>query len=47
MRIRTVLVALVALIASSLAVAADYYVDITNRTGYTIYYMYVLSLIHI
>ncbi|WP_339884144.1 hypothetical protein [Vreelandella maris] len=41
MRIRTVLVALVALIASSLAVAADYYVDITNRTGYTIYYMYV------
>jgi len=23
------------------AVAADYYVDITNRTGYTIYYMYV------
>ena len=23
------------------AVAADYYVDITNRTGYTIMYMYV------
>ncbi|MCH4811021.1 hypothetical protein [Vreelandella neptunia] len=41
MRIRTLLVALMALIASSLAVAADYYVDITNRTGYTIYYMYV------
>jgi hypothetical protein len=23
------------------AVAADYYVEITNRTGYTIHYMYV------
>lgn len=23
------------------AIAADYYVDITNRTGYTIYYAYV------
>lgn len=41
MRIRTLLVALVALCVSSLAVAADYYVDITNRTGYTIFYMYV------
>lgn len=41
MRIRTLLVAFVALITSSMAVAADYYVDITNRTGYTIYYMYV------
>lgn len=26
---------------SSIAVAADYYVDITNETGYTIMYMYV------
>jgi hypothetical protein len=26
---------------SAASVAADYYVDITNRTGYTIYYMYV------
>ncbi|MBL1268107.1 MAG: hypothetical protein COA87_010265 [Halomonas sp.] len=41
MRIRTFLMAFVALCASSLALAADYYVDITNRTGYTIYYMYV------
>lgn len=41
MRIRTLLIALVALCASSLAMAADYYVDVTNRTGYTIYYMYV------
>nr|WP_290694629.1 hypothetical protein [Halomonas sp. UBA3074] len=41
MRIKMVLVALVALMASSLVAAADYYVDITNRTGYTIYYMYV------
>lgn len=23
------------------AVAADYYVDVTNKTGYTIYYLYV------
>ena len=28
-------------VASTAAVAADYYVDITNRTGYTIMYMYV------
>jgi len=27
--------------ASSIAVAADYYVEITNKTGYTIMYMYV------
>ena len=26
---------------SAVATAADYYVDITNRTGYTIMYMYV------
>jgi hypothetical protein len=26
---------------STVALAADYYVDITNRTGYTIMYMYV------
>ena len=26
---------------STYALAADYYVDITNRTGYTIMYMYV------
>ncbi|WP_386079545.1 hypothetical protein ACFIOZ_15770 [Vreelandella sp. F11] len=41
MKIRTFLLAFAALCASSLALAADYYVDITNRTGYTIYYMYV------
>ena len=36
------LVAAVLLVgASAAAVAADYYVDITNRTGYTIMYMYV------
>ena len=28
-------------LASTAAVAADYYVDITNKTGYTIMYMYV------
>jgi hypothetical protein len=27
--------------SSNIAVAADYYVDITNETGYTIMYMYV------
>ncbi len=27
--------------AAGKAMAADYYVDITNRTGYTIMYMYV------
>ena len=27
--------------ASSIAAAADYYVEITNQTGYTIMYMYV------
>ena len=27
--------------ASAAAVAADYYVEVTNRTGYTIMYMYV------
>ncbi|WP_235040048.1 hypothetical protein [Vreelandella profundi] len=41
MRIKTLLVGLVALMVSSFAVAADYYVDITNRTGYTLVYMYV------
>lgn len=41
MRIKMLLAALVMLGSSSLAMAADYYVDITNRTGYTIMYMYV------
>lgn len=36
MRIKTLLVALVARMMKSFALAADYYVDITNRTGYTI-----------
>lgn len=37
---RLALAALIMLFAST-ALAADYYVDITNRTGYTIMYMYV------
>ncbi|WP_083024792.1 hypothetical protein [Vreelandella lionensis] len=41
MRIKVFLAALLMLCSSSLVMAADYYVDITNRTGYTIYYMYV------
>ena len=32
---------LCALLLSSTAIARNYYVDITNRTGYTIMYMYV------
>ncbi|RUR37873.1 hypothetical protein [Vreelandella populi] len=31
----------VLLCMSTVVSAADYYVDITNRTGYTLYYMYV------
>ena len=41
MRIKVFLAALLMLCSSSLVMAADYYVDIANRTGYTIYYMYV------
>ena len=41
MRIKVFLAALLMLCSSSLVMAADYYVDITNRAGYTIYYMYV------
>ncbi|UYV18317.1 hypothetical protein K1Y77_12600 [Halomonas qaidamensis] len=41
MRIKVLLAALLMLCSSSLVMAADYYVDITNRTGYTLYYMYV------
>src|SRR5690554_4883838 len=37
---RLALAALIMLFAST-ALAADYYVDITNRIGYTIMYMYV------
>lgn len=40
MRIR-ILVLLALLFAATPALATDYYVDITNRTGYTIMYMYV------
>ncbi|WP_081192398.1 hypothetical protein [Halomonas sp. BC1] len=41
MRIKVWLFSLLLLCSSSLVMADDYYVDITNRTGYTIYYMYV------
>lgn len=41
MRIKVLLAALLMLCSSSLVMAADYYVDITNRTGYTLYYMYI------
>ena len=41
MRIKVWLFSLLLLCSSSFVMAGDYYVDITNRTGYTIYYMYV------
>ena len=41
MRMKVFFAALLMLCSSSLVMAADYYVDITNRTGYTIYYMYL------
>ena len=41
MRMKVLFAALLMLCSSSLVMAADYYVDITNRAGYTIYYMYV------
>ena len=44
MRMKVLLAALLLMCSSSLVMAADYYVDITNRTGYTIYYMYPESV---
>ncbi|AYF34300.1 hypothetical protein ACSTAY_13340 [Vreelandella alkaliphila] len=41
MRIKVLFAALLILCSSSLAMAADYYIDITNRTGYILYYMYI------
>ncbi|WP_018916501.1 hypothetical protein [Vreelandella zhanjiangensis] len=41
MHITLRLVALIMLCLSTVASASDYYVDVTNRTGYTIFYMYV------
>lgn len=38
---KTAVFGLVLLGMGAVANAADYYVDITNRTGYTIFYMYV------
>ena len=38
---RAPLFAVLLFVISAAATAADYYVDITNRTGYTIMYMYV------
>ncbi|WP_252106039.1 MULTISPECIES: hypothetical protein [unclassified Halomonas] len=39
--VKSLLVGLLLLGCSSFASASDYYVDITNDTGYTILYMYV------
>jgi hypothetical protein len=40
-RFKAPLIALALIGMSAIATAADFYVDITNRTGYTIRYMYV------
>ena len=40
-KLKLVVAAAVLLCASAAALAGDYYVDITNETGYTIMYMYV------
>ena len=40
-KLRVPMLAAVLLSLNAAAVAADYYVEITNRTGYTIMYMYV------
>ena len=40
-KLKLAVAAAVLLLASATAVAGDYYVDITNKTGYTIMYMYV------
>lgn len=41
MRLRIAAVFAVLLMLCGQALARDYYVDITNRTGYTILYMYI------
>jgi hypothetical protein len=40
-KLKLIFAAALLLGASAAAVAADYYVEITNKTGYTIMYMYV------
>ena len=40
-KLKLAVAAAVLLCASAAAVAGDYYVDITNKTGYTITYLYV------
>lgn len=40
-KVRLVVAAAMLLCASAAALAGDYYVEITNKTGYTIMYMYV------
>lgn len=41
MKIKLILAFLLSLLISSTTWAADYYIDITNNTGYTIYYLYI------
>lgn len=41
MRTKILLSTLLLLFVTKLSLAADYYVDITNNTGYTIYFIYV------
>lgn len=41
MKIKLILAFLLSMLISSSTLAADYYIDITNNTGYTIYYLYI------
>lgn len=41
MKIKLILVLWMSMLVSSVTWAADYYIDITNNTGYTIYYLYI------
>ena len=41
MKIKLILATLITFLTCNFAVAADYYIDITNETGYTIYYIHI------
>ncbi|MCS2609638.1 hypothetical protein LLY24_09955 [Halomonas sp. wenzhen-202101] len=41
MRMKGLIMGVLLACTSPLLMAADYYVDVTNRTGYTIFYLYV------
>lgn len=41
MKVKIALSILITFFTLNIAVAADYYIDITNKTGYTIYYVHI------